>query len=133
MPNNIIELNKSDISFKSVLYFSEKYLVHKNNYIASGGRQRRFRDNIITIHYSPPYGENELLYKDKKITLLYNKVGESLATDHGEITYYKELILKTVEPIDFLKTFIKDAMDYYYNNFLDKNKEQNKFSCHCKF
>ena len=84
-----------DIAFKSVIHYVYKFLEEKGetDYIVSGGRMRRVRDNTITIHYFPKLGKSEFTFKQKKIILTNEYEGNPVFAERN-IDKYNEIKLE---------------------------------------
>jgi len=118
-----------DIAFKSVIHYVHKFLEEEGetNYIVSGGRMRRVRDNTITIHYFPKLGKSEFTFKEKKIILTNEYEGNPVFAERN-IDKYNEIKLEC-EDLTVLKDFIKESIDYFYQNIMEKASEDDKIMC----
>lgn len=118
-----------DIAFKSVIHYVQQFLEEEGetDYIVSGGRMRRVRDNTITIHYFPKLGKSEFMYKEKKIILTNEYEGNPVFTERN-IDKYNEIKLEC-DDLTVLKDFIKESIDYFYHNIMEKASEDDKIMC----
>lgn len=129
MPESILTITHDDIAFKSVNHFAHQFLEkeQENEYIVSGGRMRRIRDNTVTVYFYPKEGESTIHYDNEKITIVKKYEGNPVMSERN-ISKYGELILKC-EKMDTLKKFITKAVNYFYDNVMEKGSEDDKIMC----
>lgn len=124
-----LTIKGDDIAFKSVIHYVQQFLekAGETTYLVSGGRMRRIRDNTITIHYFPKVGKSEFMFKNEQIYLTNTYEGSPVFTER-KIEKYNEIKLEC-ENIETLKDFIKEAIDHYYQNIMEKASEDDKIMC----
>lgn len=129
MPKSILTITYDDIAFKAVNHFAHKFLEkqQENEYIVSGGRMRRIRDNTVTVYFFPKEGESKIHYENEIITIVKHYEGNPVMTDRN-IAKYGKLVLKC-EKMDILKDFIVKAINYFYDNVMEKGSEDDKIMC----
>lgn len=124
-----LTIKGDDIAFTSVIHYAQQFLekAGETTYLVSGGRMRRIRDNTITIHYFPKVGKSEFMFKDKQIYLTNTYEGSPVFTER-KIDKYNEIKLEC-ENIEILKDFIKESIDHFYQNIMEKASEDDKIMC----
>lgn len=124
-----LTITGEDIAFKSIIHYSYKFLEQENEteFIVSGGRMRRIRDNTISIHYFPKEGTSKFTYNDSVITIHNEYEGNPLYTER-KIDKFNKIVLEC-EKFDVLKDFIKNAIDHFYENIMEKASEDDKIMC----
>ena len=129
MTKSILTIKGDDIAFKAIVHYSYEFL-EKNgetNFIVSGGRMRRIRDNTVSIHFFPKEGISTFIYKDEDITLKNSYQGTPVFTDR-KIDKYNEITL-VASTMSVLKDFIKEAIDFFYDNVMEKGSQDDKIMC----
>jgi chaperone BCS1 len=126
---SVVTIKGDDIAFKAIDHYTYKFLEkeNENEYIVSGGRMRRIRDNTVTIYFFPKEGKSEFHYNDEKITIVKQYEGNPVMTDRN-ISKYSEIVLKS-EKMETLKDFITKAVNYFYDNIMEKASEDDKIMC----
>ena len=133
----------SDLLSRAVSHYAMKQLLDNNkcNKLSVRGKNRtRDRDGKLHLEYYLPEGTNELMYQDIKIEIYVKKTGKPFEINcsshiHQDITlkgYPNESndVQKTeINDKDIytqLNNFIVEARDYYIDNVLDREKDNDK-------
>lgn len=129
MTLSCLTIKGGDIAFQSVIHYVYQFLKKEDetNYLVSGGRMRRIRDNTVTISYFPKEGKSEFMFNDKKIFLTNTYQGPPVFTERN-IDKYNEIKLECID-LSTLQDFVTKSIDYFYQNIMEKGKEDDKIMC----
>ena len=132
-PKYVLTINNGNIRLGiSVKYFSNQFLVDKGKESIAGNV-----NNCETgkIFYMVSFGENELLYKGKKIIVEVEKQGTQINEENVHSHLNNTLITIKVfseDTIDkckeIINEFIREAKKYYEENIMEIDNEEGKVS-----
>lgn len=124
-------LSSEDILFKSCNYTSIRYLTNIHNLCAVSHRSYDDRDDTTkNTMFILPLGTSEIIYKDTKLNLNVEQIGDPVEINGLAKTLFRLHITETNNNIDLIKEYLEHCKTIFLNEVLEKRKQESKITCY---